>query len=259
MNEADWLNSTDPQAMLTFLRDSGKLSERKARLFAVALCRRIWHLLTDERSRRSVAVAEQSVDAGVEICDLVSVHAEAGLAAEAAHWENAAGPIQTAANAAVPVAGESVGSDAVGYVVKAVAEAVGDQATDDRWEATWQTPEMTNQQQWVAEKAIYDKAEGEELAAQAVLLRDIIGNFPFRRPASADAWLTPPVLALAQSACDNRLLPSGHLDPARLGELAAALEAAGCDDAELLRHLSLRGEGPHCRGCWGVDTVLGQS
>ena len=34
----------------------------------------------------------------------------------------------------------------------------------------------------------------------------------------------------------------------------AALEAAGCTDAELLAHF--RGDGPHVRGCWAVDAVL---
>jgi hypothetical protein len=52
VDEREWLTSNDPRPEFTFLRDSDKLTERKARLFAVACCHRIWHLLTDARSRR---------------------------------------------------------------------------------------------------------------------------------------------------------------------------------------------------------------
>jgi hypothetical protein len=38
--------------------------------------------------------------------------------------------------------------------------------------------------------------------------------------------------------------------------LADALEEAGCADAEILTHL--RGPGPHVRGCWALDLVLGK-
>jgi hypothetical protein len=43
----------------------------------------------------------------------------------------------------------------------------------------------------------------------------------------------------------------------RLPVLADALEDAGCADADLLGHL--RGPGPHVRGCWAVDLILGKS
>jgi hypothetical protein len=64
------------------------------------------------------------------------------------------------------------------------------------------------------------------------------------------------VSSLAQAAYDVRLLPSGELDAARLAVLSDALEEAGCTDGALLSHL--RGPGPHVRGCWAVDLILGK-
>jgi hypothetical protein len=89
---------------------------------------------------------------------------------------------------------------------------------------------------------------------QVGLLRCLFGN-PFRPVTPGPAWLTPTTRALAQAAYDERRLPAGTLDPDRLAVLADALEEAGCTDAEVLGHL--RGPGPHTRGCWVVDLVLG--
>src|SRR5262249_6336084 len=94
----------------------------------------------------------------------------------------------------------------------------------------------------------------QEKAAQAELLRDILGN-PFRPPARPGpavlAWNGGPIPRLARTIYEEWEFPSGNLDTARLAVLADALEDAGCTDAALLGHL--RGPGPHVRGCWVVD------
>ncbi|OWK36188.1 hypothetical protein FRUB_08751 [Fimbriiglobus ruber] len=38
--------------------------------------------------------------------------------------------------------------------------------------------------------------------------------------------------------------------------LADALQDAGCDNEDILNHL--RGDGPHVRGCWALDLLLGK-
>jgi hypothetical protein len=88
------------------------------------------------------------------------------------------------------------------------------------------------------------------------LLHDVISN-PFRSMTLDRRCLTPPVAALAEAGYEHRELPSGHLELARLAVLSDALEEAGCTDAELLAHL--RSPGPHVRGCWALDLILGKS
>jgi len=80
------------------------------------------------------------------------------------------------------------------------------------------------------------------------LLREIFGN-PFRPIAVDPSWLTPTVLQFANHIYDDR-------DFAQMPILADALQDAGCEDTELLAHC--RGPGPHVRGCWVVDLVLGK-
>lgn len=48
----------------------------------------------------------------------------------------------------------------------------------------------------------------------------------------------------------------GRLDPVRLGVLSDALLDDGCNDEGLLGHL--RSPGPHVRGCWALDLILGR-
>jgi hypothetical protein len=99
----------------------------------------------------------------------------------------------------------------------------------------------------------------EESRMQVALLRDLLGN-PFRPGALNPAWLSwhgGTIPKLAEAIYEDRVLPSGHLDNHRLTVLADALEDAGCTDQDILGHC--RGPGPHVRGCWVVDLVLGKS
>jgi hypothetical protein len=87
------------------------------------------------------------------------------------------------------------------------------------------------------------------LNCQKLLFCDIFGN-PFRPVAFSREWLTSTVVTLAQQMYDSR-------DFSAMPILADALQDAGCDNADILGHC--RGDGPHVRGCWVVDLVLGKS
>jgi hypothetical protein len=235
MTEAEWLACTDPRPMLEFLRGSGKASDRQFRLYAVACYRRVWRLLADGRSRHAVEVLERLADGGVPRPEV-----EGALRGACnAHYEAEVGPGDDLSEARGLASGgvyrlfETAPAAAAGvaryYCTQAAATAAGpvNQAAAERAE------------------------EGE----QCRLLRDIFGPRPFR-PAPVGGWNGRLVRALAQAVYEERDLPSGHFDPARLAVLADALEEAGCDRADLLAHL--RGPGRHVRGCWAVDLLLGQ-
>jgi hypothetical protein len=84
----------------------------------------------------------------------------------------------------------------------------------------------------------------EERVGQCQLLRCIFGS-PFRPVAADAAWLAwhgGAIVKLAQVVYEERELPSGHLDTARLAILADLLEEAGATDPQLLGHL--RSPGP---------------
>jgi hypothetical protein len=87
-----------------------------------------------------------------------------------------------------------------------------------------------------------------DLPCGAEVLRDIYGN-PFRPLTTDPRWLTSTAVSLARAMYESR-------DFGATPVLADALEEAGCDNADLLAHC--RGDGPHVRGCWVVDLVLGK-
>lgn len=83
MNEDEWLISDHPYAMIRELRQH-EYSDRKFRLFACAIVRKSWHLLTDARSQRAVRIAELYADRLALFVDMVDFRSQASYAHHAA-------------------------------------------------------------------------------------------------------------------------------------------------------------------------------
>jgi hypothetical protein len=227
LTEAAWLVCHHPTRMIRHLGHDPR--NRKQVLLAAACLRRVWDWLPDPRSRNAVEVAERFADGQATEDELRAAREAArqfgsdsnSLLPREPHWKVYALPAEAAGR-----------DDHIVDVLMDVASATAWSKAD--------TPEAIT---------------APEERAQAQLARDVFGN-PFRPVALDHAWPTPTVIALAQAAYNERLLPSGHLAPTRLAILADALEEAGCAHLAILDHL--RGPGPHVRGCWAVDLVLGK-
>lgn len=247
VNEAEWLRSSEPAPMLALLE--GKVSERKLRLVAVACCRRAWPNIAELTSRIAVEVAERHADGTASDEELQNAYSNARQAADETNpmrpgqpmrdWDD---PLTNQAQAVHYLASAcACAAYPPGLAFAAAIEAESDVALGVA---------MTQQ---------HREGHANEESAIADLVRDIFGN-PLRPALTVyPAWLTwqgGTVAKLAVAAYDERRLPEGTLDPARLAVLADALEDAGCADAELLAHL--RGPVIHVRGCWAVDLLLGK-
>jgi hypothetical protein len=225
VTEVEWLARTDPETLLEHLK--GKASERKLRLFACACVRRVGHLL-GARSHNAVDVLERFVDgsaSGTGMAIAINLHQRAVQDA----WRNAA----------------RIGAGVVNQLMTGAA-----------WPLAWNA--VSEVRRAIREDSPQADTYGES-TSQVALLRDIFGN-PFHPspslPPAVLAWNDGTVRRLAQAAYDERQLPAGTLDAGRLGVLADALLDAGCGDDEVVRHL--REPGPHVRGCWAVDIILGR-
>jgi hypothetical protein len=260
MTEAEWLVCDNSWPMLTLLGE--KVSERRAYLIAAAFLRRFWHLIPDQRSRAAVAAMERYADglasreerraahgpARVVGAELMREERAKGILINSPRW---LGRLALTQFAAGPGEGGQV---TTGWLREFAFGAVPAHYASEQFDYSGdplaaQIPGQLPRSVREADGA----AVGREREAQAVLLRDVIGN-PFRRAADWP-WLTPTIASLARAAYDERALPAGTLDPARLAVLADAIEEAGCSDVEVVSHL--RGPGPHVRGCWVVDQLLG--
>jgi len=234
MTEAEWLACEEPERMLEFLPMltyfGGRVSKRKLRLLAGQFCLSYWSLYPNSHrceSTRTIAVEvsengilpEWVVEPQSDDLPSILLHDDAMRAVVGVVW-----PLT-----------RWVRSDCYEeYLFRGdFDEAAGRDVIQRNLDA------------------FYEKAQNRISTLRVVLaqlLREIVGN-PFR-PATLDpSWLTPTVTALAAQMYDSR-------DFSAMPILADALQDAGCTNDDILNHC--RGDGPHVRGCWVVDLVVGK-
>jgi hypothetical protein len=242
MNEHKWLNCTNVPPMLEF--SVGKVSERKLRIFACACCRSIWHVLTKASGRKAVEVSERFADGVVSQRQLAKARRNAQRA-----WKTT-NKAQPQAYGRSPDDGEA-GSILI-FAIAAAIESTDKNSLMAAWRASTCAAHSMGKNMAILAPDSYAREElagrRKQYIRQCKLLRDIIGN-PFHPVALDTAWKKRSIRALAQAIYDERTYE-------RLSLLANVLEEAGCHDAEILDHC--RQPGPHVRGCWVVDLVLGK-
>jgi hypothetical protein len=220
MTEAEWLATFDLDEMIEYL-DFRSLT-RKKRLFGVAACYRVRHLLEDECGRVALVTYEKELDSQSIVRNDPAVRsAEMEMMAKLMRAQGTDTPpppmlVLEAVNAL-----QSGNCRRAAYLSWLA------------WSHTQNDP---------------DTAAKIGTRVYAELLRDIFGN-PFRPVAFSGSWRTDTAVSLARTMYEAR-------DFSAMPILADALQDAGCDSEDVLTHC--RGDGPHVRGCWVCDLVLGK-
>lgn len=240
MTEANWLLSTRLEDNLKRLRKEA--SERKLRLYACACARQLWPHFDHPRCFTAIEVAEQVADGIVDFAKQLAERNSMRSIAQWKAWRNEIEWKEVARSVHLrSISRDVIQPDIRKAVLTTQRSTLSAAAELALYESRRQTvsPENYN----AGKKAI---VEMEDILRH--LLQDIFGN-PFRPVALDPASRTSTVLALAQQMYESR-------DFAPMPMLADALQDAGCEDEAVLGHC--RSDGPHVRGCWVIDLILGK-
>ena len=232
MTESEWLASTDPFAMLVWLRDSGVVG-RRLHLFACACVRAIWPLLTDPRSRAAAAAAEAAADGRLPVDELRHAR-KLSHRARMKTPDNFSTPAAAAHALLIP-------DTHFGGIGLAMHVSLLVRDAEDGFRGS-------HGRYFNAADPFYAPSH----PVQANLLRDIFGN-PFWPVACRAEWLEwneGVVVKMARTIYEERAVD-------RLPILADALEDSGCGEVTILDHL--RDPAAHVKGCWVIDALTGRS
>ena len=223
MTEEEWINETSPGTLVEAVRRRtrfrNEVTARKSRLAACAILRLVIPHTTETSWMEPIEVAELYADGRARFAEIVK-------AIESSTETILGGSTWCTSHTALQCLTQA---DPLDSAYRAGTEA-------DRFLEL--TPEGRTE-----DKASMLRTD------TAHILHDLFGN-PFRPVAFDPNWRTSTVVSIAQGVYETR-------DFAPMPILADALQDAGCEHADILDHC--RGAGPHVRGCWVVDLVLGKA
>ena len=233
MTEQDWFTSTDALGLLDHLYplrglDSVQPQSRASRLYLLACARRAWSDLPGV-CRAVVGIAERIYqNRAVQRRLFDEVYP---LAEELIHCRGEADRVKRIGRSLVEL----------GHAERGAVWVESD--TDPK---SWEGFAHLAYLPFAADTPHYRRIPTE--LHRIELVREVFPN-PFSYfPPLDRAWRTESVIQLARLAHTTG-------DFSSLPILADALEEAGCDRGDVLEHL--RSAGPHVRGCWALELVLG--
>jgi hypothetical protein len=246
MTEAEWLVCTDPRDLAKFCR--GRVEPHRFRWLTLDWGGRIRHIFEDDDSRYFDAFATWMIGTGEhpnQVCpepEFVPLdrpkHAVA-CARSCIRWLRLGEAGSASAQAAESLAAYlPMPSETIDFNKSHRGRSAKRRESQNAWE-------NGGREAWWAERDAHGERVRGEFCEQ---FRCVAGN-PFRPVAFDSRWRTETAVALASAIYAERTFD-------RLPILADALQEAGCDHPDLLAHC--RGPGPHVRGCWAVDLVLGK-
>jgi hypothetical protein len=246
MTEEEWRASEEPYTMVHSLK--GRASERKLRLLACACSRRDPRLMGTAGAEETLAMAERYVDGAVTRDEVWT--ALARLLPTPTHEAEVFDPRMTLLGL--------FWADAYHMAVVSLVVPVREEFDTAEKRAychlvrcVFGTPFRSlpaRKRHWLATATLGLMGVFAGHPARAAEPEPL--HTPVARPVTFDpAWLTSTVVTFATQMYESR-------DFGAMPILADALQDAGCDSADVLDHC--RGPGPHVRGCWVVDLVLGK-
>jgi hypothetical protein len=220
VTEAEWLACEGAESIGKLVKL--RLSARKSRLLACVCAREVVESVRCDTTLRAIEAAEGFLDGAVSHDELREVSYSASRGRDELGW-------------AVAFVDAGYGAGCAVYCHAMHFARAAARGTDPRAQALL--------------SAVCRGGRRQGLKRSWVLLQELAGPPPHLRGTFEPAWRTSTVIALARQMYVSR-------DFFAMPILADALQEADCMNEVLLNHC--RGDGPHVRGCWVVDLVLGK-